>query len=58
MPGFMMKCKEFFGLRPGQTAMEFGKELQQLTYEDKQEIHAQLNAQGHVCDPPTPPVAK
>ena len=34
----MSACKEFFGLKPDQRAMEFGKELFALTNEDRREI--------------------
>lgn len=38
---------EFFGKRDGQTAMEFKKEYDQLTDDDKQEIKAGLIQNGY-----------
>lgn len=35
---FMAACREFFGQREGQSAMQFGQELMKLTREDKIEI--------------------
>jgi hypothetical protein len=44
---FMAACRDFFGLKDGQTAMEFGKELKQLTDKDREEIKAGLAAIGY-----------
>jgi hypothetical protein len=44
---FMAACREFFGLKEGQTAMEFGKELKQLTDADRAEIKAGLEKLGY-----------
>ncbi len=35
---FTAACKDFFGVKPGQTAMDFMKEVKQLTDDDKAEI--------------------
>jgi len=43
---FMTACREFFGLREGQKPIEFGKEIQQLTQADRDEIAAGLVANG------------
>lgn len=44
---FMAACKDFFGLKPGQTALEFGKEIKALTDLDKAEIRAGLEKNGY-----------
>lgn len=36
--GFVVACKKYFGMKPGQTLKEFGDELKQLTIEDRQEL--------------------
>lgn len=35
---FVVACKQFFGLLPGQTLQEFAAELRKLTAEDKTEL--------------------
>ena len=44
---FMAACKDFFGLREGQTSLEFGKEIKALTPEDRAEIVAGLETNGY-----------
>lgn len=44
---FMAACKDYFGLRPGQTALDFGKEIKLLTDADKAEIRAGLEKNGY-----------
>jgi hypothetical protein len=44
---FMAACRDFFGVREGQTAMDFGKELKQLTEADRAEIKAGLQQNGY-----------
>lgn len=44
---FMAACKKFFGLKPGQTALEFGKELKELSSKDREEITAMLTEIGY-----------
>lgn len=44
---FMAACRDYFGLMPGQTAMDFGKELKQLSDADRAEIKAGLEANGY-----------
>lgn len=39
---FMAACKQFFGLLPGQTSLEFGQEVKKLTQEDRDEMRPQL----------------
>ena len=53
---FMAACRDFFGLHQGQTAMEFGKELKQLTDADRAEIKEGLAKLGYeiVAAPGTP----
>jgi hypothetical protein len=34
----MAACRDFFGLKPGQTAMEFGKEYKLLNDTDRAQI--------------------
>ena len=44
---FMAACRDFFGLKEGQTAMEFGKELKELTEADRAEIKTGLGKLGY-----------
>lgn len=44
---FMAACKDFFGLKHGQTALDFGKEIKALTDADKAEIKAGLEQSGY-----------
>jgi hypothetical protein len=44
---FMAACRDYFGLAAGQTAMDFGKELKQLTEADRTEIKAGLEKEGY-----------
>ncbi len=44
---FMAACRDFFGLKPGQTSLEFGKEIKELTPEDRKEISAGLTNLGY-----------
>jgi hypothetical protein len=44
---FMAACRDFFGVREGQTAVDFGKELKQLTEADRAEIKAGLQQNGY-----------
>lgn len=45
---FMSACRDYFGTKEGQTAMDFGKELKQLTEADRAEIKQGLEAIGYV----------
>ncbi len=44
---FMSAMIDFFGLLPDQTRMQFGKEIQKLSEEDKAEFRAGLEANGY-----------
>jgi hypothetical protein len=44
---FMAACRDFFGLKTGQSAMDFGRELKELTEGDRAEIKAGLEANGY-----------
>lgn len=44
---FMGACKDFFGLKPGQTALQFGQEIKALTDADKAEIKDGLEKNGY-----------
>lgn len=35
---FTVACKDFFGLKPGQTLMEFSAELKALTAKDRDDL--------------------
>jgi len=50
---FMTACREFFGLREGQKPIEFGKEIQALTNEDRVEIAEGLRKNGIEIDDAT-----
>lgn len=49
---FVAACKNFFGLKEGQSLTEFGQELKALSHEDKMEIAQGLRAVGEDCDDP------
>lgn len=44
---FLQACKDFFGLRDGQTAMQFAQEIKALTETDRSEIRAGLEQNGY-----------
>jgi len=44
---FMQACKDYFGLLPGTTAVDFAKEVKQLTPADRVEITAGLVQNGY-----------
>lgn len=46
MKTLMVRCKQFFGLRPGQSLREFGDEFARLTEDDKQELVELFNEAG------------
>jgi hypothetical protein len=50
-------CIDFFGLKEGQSKMDFGKEYKQLTDTDRQEIKAGLEKNGYEIMSTTPAVA-
>ena len=45
MKSFMVACKEYFGVTPGQSLMEFKKEVDQLTPTDRAELAPLLSVQ-------------
>lgn len=44
--GFISACKEFFGMLPGQTLLQFREEIAKLTSSDRAEISAGLEQNG------------
>jgi len=44
---FMQACRDFFGLKEGQTALDFGREVKALNTEDRVEIKLGLEKQGY-----------
>jgi hypothetical protein len=50
--GFVKAMKDYFGLRPGQTVMQFGAELKALSYEEKLDFAQGLRSIGIDCAPP------
>ncbi len=44
---FMSACKDFFGLKEGQTSMSFAQEVKALTPEDRAEITKGLEQNGY-----------
>lgn len=41
---FVAACKQYFGLKPGQTLLEFKTEVDGLTQQDKLELRPLLSA--------------
>lgn len=44
---FMSACRDFFGVKPGQTAVQFGKEVMALNDSDRKEIAEGLAQHGY-----------
>lgn len=44
---FVGACKDFFGVKEGQTAIQFLKEVKELTPEDRAEVQAGLEQNGY-----------
>ena len=42
---FVVACRKFFGMKPGQTLLEFSHELKALTEEDKKELAGLLSVE-------------
>ena len=57
MKSFIVACKDFFGLLPGQTAMQFAQEIKPLTYEERMQLWRDMQAGGIECQQPAPPAA-
>ena len=55
---FIVACLQFFGLHPEQSKMEFGREVQKLSLEDKIELWQEMQEVGVECDPPVGYVAQ
>ncbi len=43
----MAACRDFFGLKEGQSSLDFGREYKALTEADKAEIKAGLEQNGY-----------
>ena len=50
---FVKAMKDFFGLLPGQSVMQFGAELKTLSDAEKHEFASALRASGIDCANPT-----
>lgn len=46
MKSLMVRCKEFFGFKPGQTLPEFKREVDQLTKQDRADLAKMFNNIG------------
>jgi hypothetical protein len=55
--GFVKTMKDYFGLLSGQTLLQFGAELKNLSYEEKLDIAKGLRALGIDCADPDRPKA-
>jgi hypothetical protein len=44
---FMAACKDYFGLHPGQTGLQFGQEIKALTEQDRKELREGLEKNGY-----------
>lgn len=44
---FMQACRDYFGLLPGQSAMDLGREVKALSEADRKEISEGLMKQGY-----------
>lgn len=50
----MAACRDYFGMKQGQTAVDFGKEYKALSEADRNEIKAGLEQQGYEIVAATP----
>ncbi len=48
---FMAACRDFFGLHPGETSLQFGAEVKALTQSDREEITLGLQQNGYTIRP-------
>jgi hypothetical protein len=55
--GFVKAMMDFFGLRPGQTVIQFGAELKALSMDEKKEFAQSLRSIGIDYADPLPPKA-
>ncbi len=53
--GFVKAMKDYFGLLPGQTILQFGAELKALSYAEKLDFAQGLRALGINCADPEQP---
>lgn len=44
---FAAACKEYFGLKPGQAAIDFMKEIRELTLEDRADLTKMFPSVGY-----------
>lgn len=44
---FIMACREFFGMLPGQTLQEFAKEIRELPTKDKADMIEMFKSVGY-----------
>ena len=44
---FLMACKDFFGLKDGQTLTEFGQEVKKLTDADRNDLISEFAKVGY-----------
>lgn len=44
---FAKACKEYFGMKPGQTLSDFLAELKELTEKDREELKAMFPSVGY-----------
>ena len=51
----MAAMKQFFGLKEGQSAMQFGQEIKELSYEERMDFYYGLQKQGIDCEEPLKP---
>lgn len=52
MKSFLVTMKDFFGLREGQSVLQFGAEMKALSYEEKMWFHGELKKLGIECAEP------
>lgn len=45
--GFMAACKQYFGMKAGQTLADFMKEVKQLTDQDRKELKTLFPSVGY-----------
>jgi hypothetical protein len=55
--GFVKAMIDFFGLRPGQSVIQFGADLKALSMDDKMEFAQGLRSLGIDCADPVRPKA-
>ena len=53
--GFLKAMLDYFGLRPGQTTLQFGAEIKVLSFEEKLDFANGLRGNGINCADPEQP---